>query len=255
MNKNIIYLIFLLLFSACAQLGRLNKKIEKKSLEEVIDKRISGSKSEYFYCDRINIKLGDDETKSFTGKVFIHKGKSIFINVSYFLGIELGRIQITHDSIKYINRIKKDYYFGKVENLARLTGISLSYEEIENLLIRGLPISYRDNKRKILLRFTENDKDYVYNYEIDEKRFMKIYFQKDSNLEYKIEFTDHNKKIYFVGLLNDYLKEPIYPGIINASVLKGDKKMEIKILINRIENRFFQNTLFKVNNNYNELVF
>lgn len=255
MNKNTLYLFFILVFSECKPFGKLSTIDEKNTLEKVIDKRTSNNESEYFFCERVNVKLNEDETQNFSAKIFIHRGESIFINLSYFLGLEMARVQITNDSIKYINRVKREYYFGKIENLKKLAGINLTFEEIQNIILKGIPLTYKDNKRKILLKFIETDNDFIYNYELDSKKLIRVYFDKKTIKEYKVEFADHNNKLYIVGYLNNYLNEPEYPGIINLSLLRSDKKTDISISIDKIENRYFTNTLFKVNNNYNELVF
>ncbi len=255
MNKWILYLLALTVFSSCKTLGKLNIKVERNLLNEVIENKLADQKEKYFLCDRVSVQIGDDETKSLHAKVFIVTGQSIFISLSYLLGIELGRIQITHDSIKYINRIKREYYFGEIRFLTKLAGVNFDYEEIENFIIKGIPINSKDSRKRILLRFTESDTDYIYNYGIESNKFVKIYFEKTPLQEYKIEFSDHLNKFYFIGYLDNYLSEPSYPGVIKATILRSGKETDLKLFINKIENKDFQNTSFKVNNNYNELVF
>jgi hypothetical protein len=255
MNKYLLYLLLLIAISSCKPLGKIANREERNLLADVIEKKVTNRKSEYFLCDRADIQIGDEGTKTLHAKFFITTGKSIFISLSYFLGIEIGRAQITHDSIKYINRVNREYYFGNIENLIKLTGINFGYEEIENILLKGIPLNEKDNKKKVLSRFTDTGTEYIYNFWFDPKKFVKVYFEKATLKEYKIELSDNVNGLYFVGSLSDYLSEPSYPGVIRASVIKGEKKTDIKIFINKIENKVFQNTSFKINNNYNELVF
>ena len=255
MNKYLIYIFFIIQFYSCKSLERIGIKDEKNSLSDVIEKKISGGKSVNYLCERVDIQIGGDEAKNFHAKVFITEGQSIFISLTYFLGIEVGRIQLSRDSIKFINRISREYYFGEIENLLKLSGINFEYEEIENFLLKGIPFNEKDNKKKTLARFNDSGTDYIYTYGVDSKRIVKAYFDKTTIREYKIELSDHVSKLYLVGSLSNYLTEPSYPGIIDVSVLKGEKKTDLRILINKIENRVFQNTSFKINNNYNELVF
>lgn len=255
MNRYHLYMIFLIIFSSCKPLAKIVTKEERSLLNEVIERKVTNNKTQYFLCERVDIQIGGDETKNLHAKVFITEGKSIFISVTYLLGIEIGRIQLSPDSIKYINRVNREYYFGEIENLIKLAGINFEYKEIENFLVRGIPLNEGDNKKKALSRFSDAGEDYIYNYGLDSKKFVKVYFEKAAIKEYKIELTDHVNKLYLVGLLSDYLIKPFYPGLIKVSLVKGEKKTDVKIFINKIENKVFQNTSFKINNNYNELVF
>src|SRR3989304_4509910 len=111
MNKYILFFFILVQFSSCKIVERINIKEEKNLLSDVVEKKITKRKSENFLCDRVDIQIGGDELKNFHAKVVIAEGKSIFISASYFLGIEVGRIQLSRDSIKFINRINRVYYF------------------------------------------------------------------------------------------------------------------------------------------------
>ncbi len=254
MNRILFYSIILIGFTSCKPLQKITELKSKNSLSEVVTSKLNSKKSQFYTCENISIRIVGEDEKNFKAKFFISTGKLIFVSIN-ILGFEIGRAQISPDSIKYINRIKREFYFGEISNFYKKTGIDLNYMEIENFLIRGVPLNENDNLKRIVERFYESGSDYIYYVQDDLKRFIKIYVDKNTLKEYRIELTDHQKGIYLIGLLDDYMENPFYPGSFKISFLKDDKKMDLDISVGKIENSNFRNISFKVNNNYNELVF
>jgi len=254
MNKYFLYIFITVIFISCKPLQKIKIREQSGMISEIVKEKVNIKRSDFYFCDKINIRFSDEEIKNIQAKIFISTGKFIFVSVS-FLGIEIGRAQISEDSIKYINRLKREYYFGNIKNLTRIVGMEFEYSEVENLLIKGLPLNTRDNIKTVLHRFNDNGSDYVYHYGDDVKRFIKVYFKKIGMKEYRIEVMDHINGLYLVGVMDDYRNDPLYPGSIKVNLVNKEKKMDFEISIGKIENKDFSNTSFKINTNYNELVF
>ena len=255
MNKLIFCLSFIILLSSCKSLSKLGKSSSDMELEDRIESKIHGNKQQYYLADQMSVKVSGDIQQSFNAKLFIATGEFIFISAN-FLGLEIARVQISRDSLKIIKRFpKREYFFGSVAELQKITGINLDYNEIESFIITGLPRIISDNKKSIMKRFSETETDYIYSLQENNERFIKVYFSKNPFKEYKFEVSDSLNQLYIVGLLEEYLTYPVYPGVIKSSVRKNNKVTDVEISINRIENKIFNNTSFKINSNYDEMSF
>ena len=73
-------------------------------------------------------KNGNQET-SFSGQIRINKDSMIWLSLSV-MAIEGIRIMISHDSIKYINRMNKTYVIGDWFDLNRFLNTNIDYDYI-----------------------------------------------------------------------------------------------------------------------------
>ena len=255
MNKAVFYLSLIIALSSCKSLSKLGKSSTAIELEDRIESKLNGPKQQYYLADQMSVKVSGDVQQSFNAKMFIATGEYIFISAN-FLGLEIARVHISRDSLKIIKRFpKREYYFGSIADLQKITGINLDYKEIESFIISGLPGMVNDNKNSIMKRFSETENDFIYSLQDNNERFIKVYFSKNPFKEYKFEVSDSLNQLHIVGFLEEYLTYPVYPAVIKTMVRKNNKVTDIEISINKIENKLFKNTSFKINSNYDELSF
>jgi len=252
MNKYTGFILMVIISVSCKTIQKSTKLEQHPVFNEFIEKKLEIKKNEYYYCDKVDIKMSGDTKINVRGKVFITSGKSIFIGLN-FMGIEIARMQISEDSIKYINRVTREYLFDDVKSLSKLTGIELRYDEIENLLVRGIPLRNNENYPMVMERIIEKDGEFIYKYIKENNKYVKVYFDREQLQEYKIELADHLQSIFIVGLINGYQDDLFYPASINITYIDKNKKREFQISIGKIENTNFTGTSFKINSNYNEL--
>ena len=147
----------------------------------------------------------DFKTLSFKSGVKAHlKGKNLSFKASYrirkdsaiwttitFLSKPVVTAIITKDSIKYLDRIKKEYFIGEIEYLKQLTNTDVNYEMLEQLLV-GNAIGYDTtinysaevdsafylissiSKRKIkkaLQQGAKSKEEYIYRHWLDPKSY------------------------------------------------------------------------------------
>ncbi len=113
---------------------------------------------------KINIKFKDDKnTLGLRGQVRIQKDSIVWISLSLKVGIEVGRMMITTDSIKLIERNSKSYISESIHTFADILPIEPSVSFIQDLLIGNDTQMQKDGKYKIS---TEDDK---YKLEITKK--------------------------------------------------------------------------------------
>ncbi len=77
------------------------------------------------------------ETQGFKATIRMHKDSAIWISITPALGIEMIRLLITKDSLKYLSKIpdNKFYYVGNFEIINDLVGVELDFEMLQDLFI------------------------------------------------------------------------------------------------------------------------
>lgn len=89
----------------------------------------------------LRMKLGvtvHTDTKASTGvkaQLRIKSDSLIWCSIVPAMGIEVARVQIAHDSIKLINRMKKNYVTGSYQLLDSLLHATVSYRGLEALML------------------------------------------------------------------------------------------------------------------------
>jgi len=77
------------------------------------------------------------ETQGFKATIRMRRDSTIWISISPALGIEMIRMMVTPDSLKYLSKIpdNKFYYLGGFEDINKLVGIELDFDMLQDLLI------------------------------------------------------------------------------------------------------------------------
>ncbi|WP_353125666.1 DUF4292 domain-containing protein [Parapedobacter pyrenivorans] len=70
-----------------------------------------------------------------TANVRIEHSKAIWISITALMGIEVGRVLITPDSIKIINRLQSEYIQKPFEYLHNFTSDELDFSSLQHLLV------------------------------------------------------------------------------------------------------------------------
>lgn len=129
-----LFLIILTTISCNIFKKNINKKdnaFEKKILN--IEKRVnSGILNFNTFSASFSGKYSDNkQIMPLKGLIKIEKNKFIWVTIRPFLGIEVARILLTDDSIKFINKINNQYFTEDYNYLKKQYGFSLNYNEIE----------------------------------------------------------------------------------------------------------------------------
>jgi len=77
----------------------------------------------------------DKSSADFKGQLRIRKDSMIWISISPALGIEMIRLQITQDSVKYMNRFNKTYFTGDFVLIREFLGANLDFDILQSFLI------------------------------------------------------------------------------------------------------------------------
>lgn len=125
--RKIIYILFILMISACSPSRKLSKSGGKSgdrgkvSVDDVLTRNITSHNFNIPKCD-VSIKTDELNEKFIAGIKYEFPGKYL-ITLRTSLGIELARIFITSDTILANDRINRVVYYGKPSVLAYKYGV------------------------------------------------------------------------------------------------------------------------------------
>ncbi len=78
--------------------------------------------------------IWEGRTHSIGGSIRIRKDSAIYISVTPALGIEVVRMLITPDSVKFVNRMESSYYVGDNRFINQKLGANLDFFMLQSLL-------------------------------------------------------------------------------------------------------------------------
>lgn len=85
---------------------------------------------------KLDIKFKDERNSlGLKGQLRMQKDSLIWISLSMKLGIEVARVMVTDDSIKFINRSNRTYLSESLDNIKEMLPIDASMSYIQNILV------------------------------------------------------------------------------------------------------------------------
>lgn len=114
---------------------------------------------------------------SFKTHIRIRKDSAIWMSITPLLGIEMARVLITRDTVKFLNRADKEYFIGDFDYLNKLFGADMDYQMLEALLI-GNSLDFDENNR--VNSRVDRKKD-LYFLSTEKKRKIKKELKKDKD--------------------------------------------------------------------------
>ena len=186
------------------------------------------------------------KTTDFKGQIRIRKDSMIWITVTPALGIEMLRMVITTDSVKYVDRLGKNYFAGDYKLVSDFLKIHVDFDILQSIILGNDFQFYETNnfrasidnfdyklsttgRRKIRKEAEDASSDPVV-------LLQDIWLDPDS---YKIkridlkEYMKDNRKLEayygdFTALTNE-----MYPSTINFNIIT-DNILKIKISYNKV---------------------
>ncbi len=138
MNNSLkhILAIFIIAFTfGCNRQRELTKPRSIRSAKLIEELQNSQLQYEWFNT-KISTTVGiGDKKKSFKTVVKMRKDSIIWLSISPALGIEAVRIIITPDSIKFIDKINKQYLVSDLKFLAEQRNITADFNELQDIIV------------------------------------------------------------------------------------------------------------------------
>jgi hypothetical protein len=141
MNKLSTGLLLLLpaimLLSACKSTRPLMKAPLKEEGPDYLYNKLQDNE---LHFDWLSAKFDANyshkrNSNSFKGQIRIRQDSLIWVSITPALGIELFRMVITPDSVKYVNRFDKEYFVGDYNLVSRFLQIHIDFDILQALIL------------------------------------------------------------------------------------------------------------------------
>ncbi len=141
----------------------------------------------------------NNQINSFSANLRIKKDSAIWISISPALGIEVARVLITPDSLKFINRINGTYFKGDFKYLNELLQIEVNFKMIQAILLGNVYLHYsieqyirdRENTELVLSTLKKRRIRRDIDLEIPQILTQEIWFSSIQNKIVRMEMQDY----------------------------------------------------------------
>jgi hypothetical protein len=143
----VLVLVGLTFLQSCKTKRSIIKKPLKEYGEAYLLEKMAENQIDFDWLSaRASITFVNDNNKTdFRGQLRMRKDSVIWISFSPALGLEVARLKITVDSIKFINRIDRVYFEGDYQLLNSFLQTKIDFDMLQSLLI-GNDFTFYDNK-------------------------------------------------------------------------------------------------------------
>lgn len=143
--RYLIYILFIgLSLSACSKKTGIEQteKLQSRSVKYLQSKIEKNKLSFNTLSARFTAKTNfNNEKLSFKGMLKMKSDSIIWLSMTKLGGVEIVRLVLTPDSIKFINKWDKEYFIGPIEKLDNIESIELGFTQIQEMLT-GAMIDY-----------------------------------------------------------------------------------------------------------------
>lgn len=144
-----IYILLLLSVFVTAACSTSKRTIKAPLKEQGADYLFENLKKNELKYDFLSAKFSaifsqNKKNTSFSGQIRIQRDSLIWISISPAFGIEMVRVLITNDSIKYMNRIDKSYFTSNFDYINTIINSTLDYDMLQSFLT-GNDFSFYEN--------------------------------------------------------------------------------------------------------------
>jgi len=144
---------FLLLFASCSTQRKIIKAPLKEEGPEYLFKKLKEHELQYTW---LTAKFSAEytnkgQTTSFNGQLRIRKDSVLWLSFSPALGIEVFRMMITQDSVKFINRMNNSFFTGDYAYVNRYLHTNIDYDILQSFLTGNDLSFYEDGKFRAVL--------------------------------------------------------------------------------------------------------
>lgn len=283
MRSNLFILSLVVLFISCHSTKKLPKQRELENISEGrLFKNIVENELNFqsLYSKKMDISLSTKK-KSNSLKATMQMKKDSFICISMSaspLGINVARLLLTPDSIKFVNFHDKEYFISDYSYFSNRFDLNLSFDCFQRILSNyffNFESCTSLNDRTKRYKFDKSGNNYLL-YTLEEKalgrKLKKLYKKRRKNKEYslilqEIQIDPDYFRPCFVSIkdieeqigLNvkyDDFKDfggYLYPGKILFNLYMESDPVEVKIVFDRLEFDVKVESNFKISSKYKRI--
>lgn len=142
----IVVLVLMLLFYSCKTRRSIIKEPIKDEGADYLFDQLKKNEMKFDYLSaKFSATYIEDKKKiSFRGQIRIQRDSLIWVSISPALGIEMVRLIITNDSLKFIDRINSSYLISDFDYINNFINSTLDFDMLQAFLI-GNDFSFFEN--------------------------------------------------------------------------------------------------------------
>lgn len=153
----LVFLLSLFLVSCKSTRSVIKEPIKEYGADYLFGKLKENELKYDWFSAKFNIDLIIDKKKnSLSGQIRMRRDSVIWITLSPALGIEMARLIITNDTVKFLNRINKTYFIGDENIVNNFLDSNVDFDVIQSILLGNDLTYYEDGK----FRATYDSKEY-----------------------------------------------------------------------------------------------
>lgn len=242
------------------------RPMQERSVQELMGKLDSAEFKAVWINAKASVStIQDGSETSFNITMRSKRDSIIWISISPLLGIEVARVMITTDSVKFIDRLHGKYQVGSFENINKILQLKANFELVQALLF-GNFFAYKKNENRFNSVYLE-DKYYILS-SLNKKNLRRSLEEKDPNKpviqdvfidenSYRIKKMQVNDQKISKTLTTDYedfriTDAGLFP-FKSVTRIEADKFFEIKIEYGKVAVGEPQEFPFNVPANYERI--
>jgi hypothetical protein len=155
------------------------KPMEDRSVQELLDKlELNSFKANWMSAKASVSTVKDGNETSFNISMRYKRDSVIWISISPLLGIEVARVMVTPDSIKFLDRLHGKYKVSSFESINKLLQLKVNFDIVQSLLV-GNFFAYKKNENRFNSVYLE-EKYYILS-SLNKKQLKRSLEEKDPN--------------------------------------------------------------------------
>lgn len=142
----VTFFLLLIILSSCSTQRKIIKAPLKEEGAEYLFNKLKEHELQYsWFTAKFSAEYKNKgKSTSFNGQIRIRKDSVIWLSFSPALGIEVFRIMLTQDSVKYINRMNNTFFVGDYDYVNQYLNTNIDFDLLQSFLT-GNDLSFYEN--------------------------------------------------------------------------------------------------------------
>lgn len=266
-NLFILFFLLSLIFSGCKSTRKVIKEPIKEEGADYLFGKLKENELKFDWFEaKFSLDLMIDKKKnSFRGHIRMRRDSAIWVSFSPALGIEMARLLITTDSVKFLNRLNKTYFAGDYQFVNAFLGTNVDFDVMQSILLGNDLTYYEDGKFRVSYDSKEYHlvtggrsklKKYVRNEEDAQRAYIQnIYLSPETFKITKMkikELTKESKKLDAFYSDFQIVEDQLIPLHLMYNIT-AEKPVEVDVRYSKVKLNSPQSFSFKVSAKYERI--
>jgi hypothetical protein len=261
------FLFLLIILASCSTQRKIIKAPIKEEGADYLFKKLKEHELQYhWFTAKFSAEYTNKgQTNSFNGQIRIHKDSVIWLSFSPALGIEVFRMMLTQDSVKFINRMNNTFFSGDYNYVNHYLNTNIDFDILQSFLT-GNDLSFYENgkfragidngiyklataERMKLKKFIRNNQEnlrvLIQNIWIDPENF------KITRADVK-EIREPNIKLGALYSSFEKIEDQLFPKDMSFDI-SADNDLSVTVSFNKININTAQTFPFKIPQSYHPI--